>query len=272
VAEQHVRATSFGAIAEDYDRFRPGPATEVIDWLLPADARTVVDLGAGTGALTRLLVPRVPQVLSVEPDDRMRQVLIDNNPGAVALSGRGDAMPLDDAIADAVLVSSAWHWMDVEPTLGEIARVLRLGGTLGVVWAGPNRRVPWFRQWVGRARDSSGVATGIADALPESETAAEAGNARNAERHRHNFALPAGAPFTEPEFAEILWSTTMTIDDLVGLAGTYSTVITLPPGSREEVLRAARTWLVAQPELADPETGGIEVPFLAMCWRTTRAV
>ena len=88
-----------------------------------------VDLGAGTGALTRLLVGRADEVVAVEPDDRMRAVLAEAVPGARAVAGRGEAIPLPDDSADAVLASSSWHWMETVPTLREIARVLVPGGS-----------------------------------------------------------------------------------------------------------------------------------------------
>ncbi len=218
-----------------------------------------MDLGAGTGALTRRLVGRVEKVFSVEPDARMRRVLSERCPQATALEGRGDAIPLGDGTADAVLVSSAWHWMDVEPTLAEIARVLRSHGRLGVVWAGPDRSVPWFVEWMRRARDTSD----LRDVVPFAEASARSW--RGGERHR--LVLPDDARFGPTEFAEIRWSRSMTMDDLVGLVGTYSGVITLPDPAREQLLQRARTWLQSQPELA---AGAVDVPFSAACWRTDR--
>jgi len=271
---------SFGTIAADYDRYRPGPTAEVVEWLLPSDASVVVDLGAGTGALTRLLVERVQQVISVEPDARMRAVLSERCPQAIALEGRGDAIPVDDGVADAVLVSSAWHWMDVEPTLAEIARVLRSRGRLGIVWAGPDRSVGWFGRWLRRARDASGLPDELRRSVSEaglddpSATGAGTGggNGEAARRgpasERHRLVLPADAPFSPPEFVEISWSRTMTTEDLVGLAGTYSGIITLPETARGQMLQLARSWLEEQPELAG--SGQVELPFRAVCWRTDR--
>ena len=69
------RAGSFGAVAAEYERFRPGPPTSAVEWFLPTRVARVVDLGAGTGALTRLLIDRADEVVAVEPDDRMRSVL-----------------------------------------------------------------------------------------------------------------------------------------------------------------------------------------------------
>jgi SAM-dependent methyltransferase len=102
---------SFGGIADDYDRLRPGPAPAALDWLLPARPDVVVDLGAGTGLLSRALAGRADRVIAVEPDARMRAVLTGRSPGVEVLAGRGESIPLPDASADAVLVSSAWHWM-----------------------------------------------------------------------------------------------------------------------------------------------------------------
>src|SRR5262249_31451660 len=132
------RASSFGGVASHYERYRPGPPMAAVDWLLPSRPSRVVDLGAGTGALTRLLVERADEVVAVEPDDRMRAVLAEQVPGARAVEGRGEAIPLPDGVADAVFASSSWHWMDPVATLTEVARVLVPGGTLGAMWTGPD--------------------------------------------------------------------------------------------------------------------------------------
>src|ERR1700733_13743444 len=133
-----ARASSFGGAATLYERYRPGPPVEAVEWVLPERGRTVVDLGAGTGALTRLLIGRADEVVAVEPDDRMRAVLAEAGPGARAVAGRGESTPLPDASVDAVLASSSWHWMDTVPTLLEVGRILVPGGTLAVMWSGPD--------------------------------------------------------------------------------------------------------------------------------------
>src|SRR5262249_43993792 len=107
--EKAKRSGSFGAVAAEYERYRPGPSLTAVEWMLPDGVDGVIDLGAGTGALTRLLVGRVQHVIAVEPDGRMRAVLIEQVPDARAIEGRGDSMPLPDNCADAVLASSSWH-------------------------------------------------------------------------------------------------------------------------------------------------------------------
>ena len=128
------RALSFGEVAADYDRLRPAPAPDALTWLVPDQCELAVDLAAGTGLFTRSLVERVPKVVAIEPDARMREVFALRSPGIEAREGSGEAIPLPDAAADLVTVSSAWHWFDPEAASLEIARVLKDGGRLAVVW------------------------------------------------------------------------------------------------------------------------------------------
>jgi SAM-dependent methyltransferase len=119
---------SFGAEAEAYERGRPGWPVEVVDAVgLPRDA-AVLDLAAGTGKLTRVLERRFARVLAVEPDAAMRA----RNPGA--LEGRAEEIPLADGSVDGVFVGEAFHWFDTPETVAEVARVLRPGGTLALLW------------------------------------------------------------------------------------------------------------------------------------------
>src|ERR1039458_4149713 len=147
-----ARAYSFGAVADDYDRYRPGPPLEAARWVLGDDRRSVIDLGAGTGGLTRSLVQLAPRVTAVEPDARMRGVLAKRSGGAVVLGAVGERLPFADGTADGVVASSSWHWMDPEAAGAEVARVLRVGGVFGLLWSGPDRRVDWVSDLLGRRR------------------------------------------------------------------------------------------------------------------------
>jgi ubiquinone/menaquinone biosynthesis C-methylase UbiE len=120
VTAGEARATSFGQVAGDYDRVRPGPPNQALDWLVPQNCEIAVDLAAGTGLFTRALQRRVAHVIAVEPDDRMRTVLAARSPGIRAVAGRGEAIPVPDASADGVFVSSAWHWLDPGLAVPEI--------------------------------------------------------------------------------------------------------------------------------------------------------
>ena len=118
----------------------------LVDELGIAPGRRVLDLAAGTGKLTRLLVATGADVVAVEPDPAMRVALPD------ALEGSAEAIPLPDASVDVVTVGQAFHWFDAPAALAEIARVLRPGGGLGLVWNERDESVPWVAE-LGRIFD-----------------------------------------------------------------------------------------------------------------------
>jgi SAM-dependent methyltransferase len=126
-------ARSFDLAAEEYERTRPSYPAEVLDELPLGPDADVLDLGAGTGKLTRVLVGRYAHVTAVEPLDRMRAILERVVPEAEALPGSAERIPLDDASVDAVFAAQAFHWFDHDRALPEIARVLRAGGVLALI-------------------------------------------------------------------------------------------------------------------------------------------
>src|SRR6266404_2443040 len=119
---------------EDYERGRPGWPPEVIELAALPPTATVLDLGAGTGKLTRLLVSAFDRVVAVEPAEAMRRLLVTFCPEAEALAGTAQEIPLPDDSVDAVLAAQAFHWFEDEHALAEIARVLRPGGALVLMW------------------------------------------------------------------------------------------------------------------------------------------
>jgi SAM-dependent methyltransferase len=132
------RASSFGQRAAEYDRSRPEYSSEAIDLAaarlgLEADSE-VLDLGAGTGKLTRPLIERFARVTAVEPDPSMKALLSQATQCYLALEGKAEAIPLADRSVDAVFVGQAFHWFDTDSALPEIARVLRPRGGLVLIW------------------------------------------------------------------------------------------------------------------------------------------
>jgi SAM-dependent methyltransferase len=245
-----TRALSFGTVADAYDRYRPAPPGGAVDWVLATDVLDVLDLGAGTGAVTRLLRARVPgKVVAAEPDARMRAVLVRRVCHVLAVGARSEALPFIDDTFDTVVVSSAWHWMEPAQTVFEVARVLRRGGRLGVLWNGPDRDIEWVAELLGPGRERVGPA------------------GDNAKRHRVE--LPPDARFTTPETTVITWSMPMTRDELVGLASTYSAVITRPAEEREEILR--RVARLAGDHAGFGSGTTIRLPMRCRCWRATRS-
>lgn len=130
-----MRALSFGRAAEHYERGRPVWPLEAVDAVGLARDAHVLDLAAGTGKLTRVLVERFARVTAVEPDEAMRAL---NRWGDVR-AGSADAIPLADGEADAVFVGDAFHWFATPAAVAEIARVLRVGGTLALLWTRSDR-------------------------------------------------------------------------------------------------------------------------------------
>jgi SAM-dependent methyltransferase len=154
VADRETRRLSFGSVATDYDRYRPPPPPQALDWLIPSGAQAILDLAAGTGVVTRELIGRAARVVAVEPDERMRAVLAASCPEAEVLAGRGEDIPLPAGSVDAVVISAAWHWLDPGRAVPEITRVLRPGGRLGVIWISRDMRVPWVAEFNAFARES----------------------------------------------------------------------------------------------------------------------
>ena len=137
----HPTATTFGLVADEYERGRPGYPQEAVAWLVEHagldGGSVVVDVAAGTGKLTRRLVPMVGRVVAVEPSDGMRSTLAAAVPAAEAVNATADHLPLADGAAAAVTVAQAFHWFAHDEALAEFQRVVGPGGRLAIVY---NRR------------------------------------------------------------------------------------------------------------------------------------
>jgi SAM-dependent methyltransferase len=237
--QKAARAASFGGAASHYERYRPGPPAEAVDWVLPAPVRTAVDLGAGTGALSRLLQAHAEEVVAVEPDDRMRAILTGSVPGVRAVAGRGESIPLPDASVDVVMASSSWHWMDTVPTLLEVGRILVPGGTLAAVWSGPDPDAGLIAQAQALLSGNSDGSSEVAGIDGESQAELSAAlNDRNALVQA--LQIPVGVPFDQPEKKVITWDVALTADDLIGLLGTFSWVILMEDDARARLFDTAR--------------------------------
>ncbi len=152
---------SFAAVAEAYERSRPGYPEDAVRWLVGDEPLAVVDLGAGTGKLTRTLVSLGHRVTAVEPLPEMLSRLEEVVPGVQTLEGGAEAIPLPDESADVVVCAQAFHWFDQNPALREIARVLRPGGRLALIWNLRDESEEWVAElsdaMVGRTRVDAGA-------------------------------------------------------------------------------------------------------------------
>ncbi len=131
---------------EHYDRIRPGYPDDAVDWLLPANARTAADLGAGTGKYTAALAARGLQVVAVDPSADMLAQLQRKLPGVTTVVGTAEDTGIAGASMDVVTVAQAWHWTDPLRASTEVARILKPGGVLGLVWNQLDTGVPWVHR------------------------------------------------------------------------------------------------------------------------------
>lgn len=138
-------ASAFGGVADAYARSRPSYPVEAVRWMVGTTPRRVLDLGAGTGLLTEVLMADGHRVLAVDPSVEMLAHVAKRLPGAV-VAGCAEQVPVRDRVFDAVVVGSAFHWFDQDLAVPEIARVLRPGGVVAVAWNLRDESVPWVRR------------------------------------------------------------------------------------------------------------------------------
>lgn len=140
-------ARGFQAAAEVYERSRPDYPMEAIDRMVQdleiAPGTVVLDLGAGTGKLGRMLLPTGARLVGLEPVDAMRRVLAEAVPEVTVVGGVAETLPFADGTFDAVVAGQAFHWFQGEAALAEIHRVLRPSGRLGLIWNIRDQDVPW---------------------------------------------------------------------------------------------------------------------------------
>ena len=255
------RAQAFGVAAEAYDRYRPQPAPEAVDWLLRAGDQNVVDVGAGTGQLTRLLVERAAEVTAVEPDPAMRRVLTLGVPQARVAAGVAERMPLRSGSQDAVVSHAAWHWFDRPESVREAVRVLRPRGRLGALATGFDPTLEWLDELWERLEPDP-------NARPTARRTRRERVLAPVERARSARLFGAfGASFERQERHVVRFSREFTNAELLGLMGTYGGLLARPPHERTVILDRARDRLDA---LVPRRSDAIELPMLTRCWRADR--
>jgi len=222
----------FASAADVYEESRPTYPTEAISWLSDrlelGPGRTVLDLAAGTGKLSRLLTPTGATVIAIEPVDEMRQTLARTTPAADVRPGTAERTGLPDGSTHAVTVAQAFHWFDGPAALAEIHRVLRPGGRLALVWNVRDLNDPvqhdveqLFAPYRGDTPSHRSGAWRIA--LDETDL----------------FSPGAGREFSNIQ--------TMDADTLVRRVASTSFIADLPAPEREKVLDRARDIAATQP-------------------------
>jgi SAM-dependent methyltransferase len=240
-----VQAGSFGTVAATYAAVRPGYPAAAVRWGLPPDARVALDLGAGTGKLSEELAALGLIVHAVDPDERMLDELRRTVPAAYARTGSAEEIPLPDASVDAVLVGHAFHWFG-PAALGEMARVLRPGGTVALLWNLRDDSVEWVERF------GALIAQGAHDST----------------RYESPPPFAASAELTAP--VRRTFAHTQRIDraGLFALAGTRGYVLALPEDRRRAVLDEIARLLDTHPALVGRDR--FDLPYVTEVWRATR--
>jgi len=240
------QALSFGAAAAEYDRFRPTYPTEAVQWGVGiTPPAKVVDLGAGTGKLTRVLLAAGYDVTPVEPDAGMRAQLAASTEGVTALAGFAESVPLPDGSAEAVVAGQAYHWFDRERAHREIARLLRPGGFFGAIWNHRDDREPWVAE-LSRITHDTPDNRGNFDPAP-------------------TVTLELSGLFGPVERREFIHRERRTPDGLVAMISTRSYFLTARPERRAEIVAGVRELTATHPDLAGRE--GFEVPYRVIVFR-----
>ncbi|MCX6396306.1 MAG: class I SAM-dependent methyltransferase [Propionibacteriales bacterium] len=236
-------ARSFGPVAETYDRARPSYPAEAAEWLVGTahgDPKRVLELGAGTGKFTELLVAAGHHVIATDPLPEMLGYLKVRVPGAETMVATAEHLPVPSRSIDVVVAAQSFHWFDHDVALAEIARVLRPGGTVGLVWNVRDNAIPWVRK-LSALIENGAVRTDTADPLRES------------------------VYFDEVAEREYRFWQDLRRSELDDLVRSRSNIAVMPEHARADVL--ARVGALYDDYGRGPD--GMKLPYLTRCYKTT---
>jgi SAM-dependent methyltransferase len=248
----------FDRNAAQYEQARPSYPAEAVAHVVGhggiGPGRRVLDLAAGTGKLTRVLVPTGADVVAVEPVPGMRAQLAAAVPSVAVHDGTAEDLPFPDESLDAVTVAQAFHWFDAPVALGEIRRVLRPGGHLFLVWNVRDRDVDWVKRFGELLIDGDG------------DGARGLGRPYDSYYHvDYAVVLAAAGGYTPVERWTHRWEQICDEDMLVVRAASVSVVGALPDDERAVVLDRVRDLARTHPDLAGKPWFGF--PYETVVWR-----
>jgi SAM-dependent methyltransferase len=228
-------ATGFADGADIYAASRPAYPGEALDWLRDRMAigsgSRVVEVGAGTGLFTRLLLETGAAVVATDPVPEMLAHLASTLPGAGTAVATAEALPITNGSVDAVVCATAFHWFATPQALAEFRRVLRPGGALGLIWNVRDNEMPWVRRL-------SEITDRYQDDAPRQKSQA----------WRQVFPAPGFTPLHE---TAMRYDHVGTPEDvIVGRTLSTSFIAALPDDRRATLVDEVRALIAATPELA----------------------
>ncbi|MBB5870744.1 SAM-dependent methyltransferase [Allocatelliglobosispora scoriae] len=241
---------AFGAAASLYDRARPTYPAEALTWTfapLGAGPLRVVDLGAGTGLLTRVLLAAGHEVIPVEPDAGMRAALAAATPGVTALAGSAEEIPLPDGSVDAVVAGTAYHWFVPERAHPEVARVLRPGGVFAPIWNDRDTTEDWTMKLAAIMRSYRGSFE---------------------RRHELDRTMTFGDLFGPVVKAEFRHAVPQTPQGLADLIASRSYYLVADEARRQEMLDDVAALCATHPDLAGRTA--FDLPYVTAVYRAVR--
>ena len=247
---RHQLGATFGAAADVYDRARPGYAGAALDWALPDGARQVLDLAAGTGKLTTMLVDRGLDVIAVEPSPPMLARLRRLLPSTDARNATAEATGLPGGSVDAIVIGSALHWFDRPTADVEMARVLRPGGIVASFSNHRDTDVAWVR------------------ALDEVLEASTSGQARL--RHESRMSRLDPAHFGPADRRAFPYSQRLNAERLAELVSSRSYVLAMEPARREALMAEVRELARTHPDLRARDE--FELPYRTVVSRSVQTL
>jgi SAM-dependent methyltransferase len=243
-----VAAVGFGRGVDAYERGRPSFPAEAVVFLTERlslrPGRTLLELGPGTGKLTRLLAPTGARIVAVEPVAAMRDALRRETPTTVIIGGVAEAVPLTDGSVDAAVAAQAFHWFDPDRAIGELSRLMPPGAPLGMVWNVRDERAAWV------------------EALSELIEPYR-GDTPSHRRARWKDAFGRSDTFTPPALRSFPYHHRTTGEGVVDRILSISFIAALPEHERQTVADDVRKIV--------PAEGGIEFPYRTDVWVCSRA-
>lgn len=234
-------AAAFLEGGDHYHKVRPSYPDESLEWLINASRlpiRDALDVGAGTGKYTQLLAQHSWSITAVDPSADMLAQLAADLPHANTMVGTAEQLTLDDSSIDLAIMAQAWHWCDPLLASTEIARVLRPGGTLGLIWNQLDVGIPWVHR-LARIMHAGDV-------------------------HKPDFRPAIGPEFSLAEPLDTAWSQTMTPEGIMELAKSRSYYLKASDTVREKVM-ANLSWYLFE-HLGHAAGHDLQLPYLTQTW------